>query len=98
MSEKEPFSEVKFFCLDSPAFEKLVDKLVDYVKENHTIKDEPWVKEEDAHDILGLTSKATYQKLRDNNEVEFSQPTLKHIMYKRESLYKYLEKHSNRKK
>lgn len=41
----EPFSEVKFFCLDATSFEALTDKIVNYVRENNSIKDDIWVAE-----------------------------------------------------
>lgn len=92
----EPFSDVKFFCLDTPAFEALTQKIVDYVKENNNIKDELWVSEKRACEILDLWSKTTFQKLRDTNAIVYSQTTHKHIVYETKSLYDYLELHSNR--
>jgi len=44
-------------------------------------------------EILGIKSKGTLQKLRDEGKIRFSQPEKKIILYDRESIDQYLEKH-----
>ena len=44
--------------------------------------------------ILGVKSKSTMQKLRDNGEIVFSQPNRCIILYDRDSLEEHLAKHS----
>ena len=45
-------------------------------------------------EILGIKSKGTLQKLRDEGKIRFSQPEKKIILYDRESIEQYLEKHA----
>lgn len=92
----EPFSDVKFICVDSPAFYKLVDTLTAYIKENHGVKDDPWVDGPTAMKILNVKSKATLQKLRDTDEITFAKTSTKTIVYDTQSLYAYLKKYSNK--
>lgn len=84
---------MQFICLQSEAFYELVDTVVDHVKENHNIKEDKWVTPEEAMRMLNISSDTTLQKLRDNLEIEFTQPSRKIILYDRSSIDAYLEKH-----
>jgi len=84
---------MQVICLQSEALYQLVDKVVEHVKTTHHVKEDKWITPEEAMRILNITSDTTLQKLRDNLEIEFSQPTRKHILYDRESIHAYLEKH-----
>ena len=44
--------------------------------------------------LLGIKSKTTLQKLRDNGDIRFSQPIKKIIRYDRLSIEDYLDKHA----
>lgn len=49
---------------------------------------------EEAMQTLRITSKTTLQKSRDTAEIRCSQPTAKKLLYDRDSLHEYLERHS----
>lgn len=55
-----------------------------------------WIDSVEAMNLLGIKSKTTLQSLRDNGEIEFSHPMKKLILYRYDSILKYLEKHSHK--
>lgn len=87
---------MKVICLQSEALLMLVDEVVEHVKEKHNVKEDKWISPDEAMRLLNISSDTTLQKLRDNLDVEFSQPSRKIILYDRESIYAYLEKHRRR--
>lgn len=87
---------MKVICLQTEALYSLVDEVVEHVKAKHNVKEDKWISPHEAMRILNITSDTTLQKLRDNFDIEFSQPSRKIILYDRESLYAYLEKHRRR--
>jgi len=81
-------------CLETKAFYELVDEVVERMMEQR--KEKPkWLSAEEAMQILKISSKTTLQKLRDEGHVKFSQPMKKLIVYDRQSILDYLEKHSH---
>ena len=48
-------------CLESGAFEKLVNRLVEYLKEKHAIQHPKWITGDDAMKLLNISSKTTLQ-------------------------------------
>ena len=55
-----------------------------------------WISSKAAMDMLQLKSKTSMAKLRDSGAIEFTQPMKKVILYKYESILKYLEEHSKK--
>lgn len=86
-------STMQVICLQSEALYQLVDKVVEHVKGSHNVKEDKWITPEEAMRMLNISSDTTLQKLRDNLEIEFSQPSRKIILYDRESIDAYLERH-----
>ena len=84
---------MQVICLQDEAFYQLVEEVVARVQEKQAAPLERWVGTEDCMQILKIKSKTTLQALRDNGEIRFTQPQTKIILYDRDSLYKYLEKH-----
>jgi len=81
-------------CLETKAFYELVDDVVERMMAQR--KEKPkWLSGEEAMGILKITSKTTLQKLRDEGHIKFSQPMKKLIVYNRQSILDYLEKHSH---
>jgi hypothetical protein len=81
-------------CLESIAFEKLVDRLVGYIKEKHLITHDIWVTGDEAMKLLNITSKTTLQTLRDTGKIRFTHPMHKVLLYDRQSILDYLETHA----
>lgn len=81
-------------CLEEEAFYALLEEAVERLQADKNIEPDPWISDEEAMRLLRIKSKTTLQKLRDEGEVRFSQPTKKHIVYDRSSILAYLDKHS----
>ena len=81
-------------CLEEEAFYALLEEAVERLQLNQDVGADPWVNDEEAMRILRIKSKTTLQKLRDEGEIRFSQPTKKHIVYDHSSLLAYLERHA----
>lgn len=86
---------MEVICLETEAFYALVDEVVDRLKEKNQghIQDK-WISESEAMRLLRVTSKTTISTLRNNGDIRFSQPRRKLILYDRDSINEYLEKHS----
>ncbi|WP_206604263.1 helix-turn-helix domain-containing protein [Aquimarina sediminis] len=87
---------IEVICLDSEALFHLIDRVVDYLKEkeNKTNGSFPWIPIKEAKKMLGVKSDTTMQKLRDEGEIRYSQPSRKIILYDLNSINAYLEKHA----
>lgn len=81
-------------CLPNADFERLVDRLVGYIKEKHSIQHDTWVTCEEAMRLLNISSKTTLQQIRDNGKIRFTHPTHKILLYDRQSILDYLEAHA----
>jgi len=92
MSEFE--SRLDVICLESQAFYALIEEVVDRMKDQQNIHYDKWISDEEAMQMLRISSRTTLQKLRDEGTIRFSQPTRKLILYDRESILEYLETHA----
>lgn len=81
-------------CLEDEAFYTLIDRVLERVGASKQSKSDKWISGDEAMQILRISSKTTLQKLRDEGKVRFSHPEKKHIVYDRESINEYLEKHA----
>ncbi len=85
-------SSLNVICLESEAFYALIEEVVDRLKESHPESThEKWITDDVAMQMLGIQSKTTLQKYRDEGVIRYSQPSRKVIMYDRESILKFLE-------
>lgn len=88
-------SNLNIICLESEAFYTLVEEVVDRLHnislEKHQDK---WISDEEAMKMLRIRSRTTLQKLRDEGTIRFSQPSKKLILYDKNSILAYLEKHA----
>ena len=85
---------MEVICLEDEAFYLLIEKVVSRIKEKEGIKQDKWISTEETMDMLKIKSKTTLQKLRDEGKIRFSQPERKIIIYDRDSINDYLEKHA----
>lgn len=79
-------------CLQDAAFYKLIEEVVERIKEKNGIQNDKWISAQEAMEKLRITSKTTLQKLRDTGVIRFSQPEKKIILYDSQSIDQYLEK------
>jgi hypothetical protein len=86
---------MEVICLESQAFYHLVKEVVNRIKAEQNITEDPWITGEEVQKILGIKSKTTLQKYRDEGKIKFSQPSKKLILYERVSVMKFLQNHSH---
>ncbi len=85
--------DLKVICLETEAYYKLIQEVIDIAKGLEPKEEERWVDTVTAMSILKITSKTTLQKFRDDpdNCIKFSQISRKVILYDRNSLLELLE-------
>jgi hypothetical protein len=84
---------MEVICLETAAFQRLLEEVVNRLKEKHNITQDRWISDADAMKLLGISSKTTLLKLRQEGAIRFTQPQKKIILYFRPSIEAYLEKH-----
>lgn len=85
---------MEVICLQDEAFYKLIEDVVERLKEKQNIVHDKWISPERAMEVLNIKSKTTLQKLRDEGQITFSQPQKKIILYDYDSILDYLKSHS----
>jgi len=85
---------MEVICLEEEAFYSLFDKVVEHFEVKFNKLPKQWIDGVEAMSMLNISSKTTLQKLRDEGKVRFSQPQKKIILYDRNSINAYLEKHT----
>lgn len=81
-------------CLQEEAFYALFDKVIEHVSEKIKDKPDKWVDGAEAMRMLNIKATSTLQKLRDEGKIRFSQPQKRIILYDRNSINEYIEKHA----
>jgi hypothetical protein len=82
---------MEVICLHDEAFYILIEQVVARLREKNNQEKEKWIADEEAMQLLGIKSKTTLQKLRDEGRIRFSQPQKKIILYDRDSIGEYLD-------
>ena len=82
-------------CLEEEAFYTLVESVVQRLQPKNSKPTSKWINTDDAMALLGIKSKTTLQKLRDEGKIKFSQPQKRIILYDRDSIENYLESNSH---
>lgn len=85
---------MQVICLQDDAFYALIDQVVARIRDKQDLPARKWVTTEEAMSLLGIASKTTLQKFRDEGKIKFSQPERKIILYDIDSIQEFLEKHS----
>ena len=85
---------MEVICLETEAFYSLVEEVVKRIKEKENIEQDKWIQTEEVMEMLGIKSKTTLQKMRDEGNIRFSQPQKRIILYDRDSVMEYLDKHA----
>jgi len=85
---------MEVICVESAAFYSLFERIKKHLEETNTQGRDQWIHDVQAMHLLGIKSKTTLQKLRDEGKIRFSQPQKKVIRYDRYSILDYLEQHA----
>ena len=86
---------MEVICLEEAAFYALIEQVVNRLQDQQGVKVDKWVDDEEAMRLLKIKSRTTLQKLRDEGKIRFSQPQKKIILYDRDSIDAYLQKHAH---
>ncbi|MDA0195866.1 MAG: helix-turn-helix domain-containing protein [Bacteroidetes bacterium] len=86
---------MEVICIETDAFYNLLEEVVRRMQSSEEDKQDKWIQTEDAMKILGIKSKTTLQKFRDEGSIRFAQPQKKIILYDRDSIMEYLDKHAH---
>ena len=89
MNQEE--NSLNIICLESKAFYALIEKVVDRLSEKHGPPLEKWISDEEAMQMLHISSKTTLQRYRDKGFIRYTQPSRKVILYDRQSILDFLE-------
>jgi hypothetical protein len=85
--------DFKIICLETNAFHSLIDQVLERVSSQSKQPDK-WINDKEAMQMLRISSTTTLQKYRDQGSIRFSQPSRKVILYDRDSILKFLDKHA----
>lgn len=91
MAQKE--SQLNIICLETQAFYSLVEEVAERVRQE-PVHLKKWLSDEEVMELLNIKSKTTLQKLRDEGHIRYTHPVKRIILYDRQSIMDYLEKHS----
>lgn len=81
-------------CFQDEAFYSMIEEVVARLKDKQNIQGDKWISDSEAMALLKIKSKTTLQNMRDEGKIRFSQPQKKIILYDRESIIKFLDKHA----
>ncbi len=86
---------MKIIAIESEAFYSLVEEVVSRLEDK---KPDRWITQDEAKQLLGISSSSHLWKLRTENKINFFQDEdhPKQIMYDRDSIELYLESNSKR--
>jgi len=89
-------NDLKVICLESEAFYALIEDVVNRLnKSSQGNNKERWIDDKEAMMLIGISSKTTLQKYRDECKIRYSQIGKKVILYDRTSIMKFIESNSN---
>jgi len=96
MKNIENKGNTQFIMMDTAALDKLIHEVIDTVKTKMKTKPEDWIGEDEVQKLLGVSSKSTIQRFRDEDRIIYSAVTKKNIMYSRASVLRYMNTKSNK--
>lgn len=81
---------LEIICIQSDAYYKLIEEIIERFKLTQPIKEDKWISGQEAMKMLRIKSKTTLQKMRDEGQIRFSQLN-KLILYDVDSIRDYIE-------
>ncbi len=86
----------EMICLESLAFYRLIDNVADHIEERLEVTQQNrWITGDEVLKLLGISSRTTLQKYRDEGKIRYSQITKKVILYDRKSILDFIETNSS---
>ena len=84
---------MQVICLEESAFYELVEKVVERLNDNKEVTPK-WIDGEEAMKILNIKSDTTLLEYRNNGDIRYTQPRKRVILYDRDSINEFLERHA----
>lgn len=78
-------------CLKSPVFKRMAMEISGYLKDENFGGLNPWIDEKEAMSLLRISSKVTFQKYRDEGNIEVRKISTKKYLYRRQSILDFIE-------
>jgi hypothetical protein len=97
MNKNKIFEAAKtgVISITSEALTHLIDETIAYVKETHSSANgSNWIPPVEAKKMLCISSNSNLLRLRNEGLIRYTQPQHKVILYDRNSISNYLEKHA----
>jgi len=95
MINTEMKENMQFVMMDTAVFDEIINQVITTVKMKMKTKPVDWIDEAKAKELLGVSSKSTMQRFRDEDRIIYSTVTKKNIMYSKSSILRYMEGKSN---
>ena len=83
--------KLEIICIESAAFNKLLETLLEKFKLTQKETPDKWISGSEAMKMMRIKSRATLQKMRDEGRIRYSQPEKKILLYDAQSIIDYLE-------
>lgn len=87
--------KMELICLDAQAFEMMFERLVEKIKEENKVQDNPYLNTKEACELLRCNDETLRKYWKEGHiaQAEFSN---KHIVYERASLLSFIEKNTKK--
>ncbi|WP_345948872.1 DNA-binding protein [Mucilaginibacter sp. PAMB04274] len=82
---------MQVICFEDEAFYEMLDRLYKRYKADNNINEEKWITGDMAMKRLGISSKTSLQKFRDEGRIRFVPVTPKNFLYDSDSINAYLD-------
>lgn len=87
---------IEIVHIESTAFTKLIEKVVEHLKVSGYIQEDIWVPEIEAMRLLNIKSKTSLWQLRSSGQIEYAKIGRKNILYNKTSLLQFVKKHTHK--
>lgn len=84
---------MEVICLEEEAFFELIDRVVERLT-NISETPQKWIDQTEAMKLLNIKSPTTLQEYRNNGEIRYTQPRKRVILYDRDSINEFLDRHA----
>jgi hypothetical protein len=83
-------NDLKVICLNTEAFYKLIEVVVERIKDKEQVREDRWIGGDEAMRILRIKSRSTLAELRSKGLIKYS-GSPRCLVYDRTSIELYLE-------
>ncbi|OEK03283.1 hypothetical protein BFP97_17895 [Roseivirga sp. 4D4] len=84
---------MEVICLEEQAFFDLIDRVVERIGKGQQELPK-WINQDETMRLLNIKSPTTLQEYRNNGDIRFTQPRKRVILYDRDSINEFLDKHA----